>query len=352
VTWGPGMAFNPTDLLNPAKDPTDPSFQRAGAWMARVEVPLESSAFTVLFAPLPTRQEHGIPSRFLYYPPWDSAGDDQAHFLIAARAYALVAESDLNFMLFYSDRYRDGLASSVRAGASFSRYFFNALELHAEGLFFGGSSRVYPTHECLQAQAQAEAIRCVIGGTPLFEARREDGSGLTARVLLGTRYQLDDDTMLSAEYLFQSDGYTRADLQSMVNALLLVREARRLGLDPSRIGMGGPFGGGAQDGSPQKFRFEPLGRHHLFLTFQKNRIREDFSVSAVVIASLQDLSAMVAPTVAWQATEWLTVSLAGFVPFSGPASLSAAIPESDETVGEYGLAPMEYRAILELRAFY
>ncbi len=51
IVWGPGMAFNPTDLLNPLKDPTDPTFQRAGAYLARVEVPLESYAFTLLGEP-------------------------------------------------------------------------------------------------------------------------------------------------------------------------------------------------------------------------------------------------------------------------------------------------------------
>ncbi|HZI03492.1 MAG TPA: hypothetical protein VEZ71_05690, partial [Archangium sp.] len=27
LIWGAGMAFNPTDLINPPKDPTDPNFQ-------------------------------------------------------------------------------------------------------------------------------------------------------------------------------------------------------------------------------------------------------------------------------------------------------------------------------------
>src|SRR5206468_241692 len=40
LTWGAGQAFNPTDLVNVRKDPTDPTFQRAGAWLARLEVPL------------------------------------------------------------------------------------------------------------------------------------------------------------------------------------------------------------------------------------------------------------------------------------------------------------------------
>src|SRR5581483_7852386 len=87
LVWGAGQAFNPTDLLNVRKDPTDPTFQRAGAWLARIEVPLETSAFTVLFSPQVTESANGIPYDFVAYPDWDKTNDDsQAHFLLAARA--------------------------------------------------------------------------------------------------------------------------------------------------------------------------------------------------------------------------------------------------------------------------
>ena len=68
VIWGSGFAFNPTDLLNPPKDPTDPNFQRAGAYMARVEIPLETLAFTFVAAPAVMKQESGIPYQFLTWP--------------------------------------------------------------------------------------------------------------------------------------------------------------------------------------------------------------------------------------------------------------------------------------------
>ncbi len=65
LTWGAGQAYNPTDLLNVRKDPTDPTFQRAGAWLARIEVPLENSAFTLLFSPQVTESANGIPYDFV-----------------------------------------------------------------------------------------------------------------------------------------------------------------------------------------------------------------------------------------------------------------------------------------------
>lgn len=348
VVWGPGFAANPTDLLNPRKDPTDPTFQRAGAWMARVEVPLERLTFTALFAPQVTAEASGIPSRLLYYPAYDPASDGLPHYLLGARAYALVADSDLNLMAYFSQRYRDPLESSVRLGASFSRIFFDALELHAEALGFAGSARAYPAHDCLTDLVPARD--CLSGGTPLLERRRANGEGLTAHALLGARYQLDDNTFLQAEYLFQSDGYTRRDLQSLFNALGLLRAAAQLGLDPREIGAG--LGQEVGDGTPQKFAFEPLGRHHLFLTFQRAKIRDDFTLGATAIASLTDLSGLLSPSVSWQATEWLTLTASGFIPFPGVTAWSAVIPGTDTPVGEYTFLPMVYRAVLQARAYY
>jgi len=338
VVWGAGFAANPADPLNPPKDPTDPTFQRAGAWMARVEVPLERFTFTALFAPQVTAQSSGIPSRFLYQPSDDPAADGLPHYLVGARAYALVADTDLNLIAYFSQRHRDPLADSVRVGASFSRIFFDALELHAEALGFAGSPRVYPTHECLTDMVAAGA--CLSRGTPVLERRRADGEGLTARALLGARYQPDDNTILQAEYLFQSDGYTRRDLQSFVNALGLLRT----------LGQG--FELGPSDGTPQKLSFDPLGRHHLFLSFQRMKIQDDFTVAAMAIASLTDLSGLFSPSVSWQAQEWLTLTAAGFIPFPGATAWSAKVPGTDAPVSEYTLLPMEYRAVLQARAYY
>lgn len=351
VVWGPGMAFNPTDLLNPPKDPTDPSFQRAGAWMARLEVPLETMAFTVLFAPQVTWQENGLPARFLYDPSWDPTGDGQPHYLVAARAYALIADADVNGMLFFSHRYHDFLDHSFKVGGSVSRIFANALEVHAEALVHAGSSRSYPNHACLADLPSA--LGCLLRAEPLMERRELGGDSLTTHALLGARYQLDDDTLLSAEYLFQSDGYTRRDFQSLVNALALVRAAPGLGLDPTLVQsavLGGP--GQAAEGSPQKFTFEPLGRHQLFLSFSRSRIRDDFSVGAVLLGSLQDLSGLFSPNISWQATEWLTITASGQLPFPGLRAWAAVIPETEEPVSEFTLVPMEYRAILQVRAYY
>lgn len=343
VVWGSGLAYNPTDLLNPPKDPTDPLNQRAGAWMARVEVPLESSTFTLLASPMVTAEASGIPRAFVTYPEWDRK-DDEAHFLLAARAYALVADSDLNLMAFYGNRYPDDFSDKLRFGASFSRYFFTDYELHVEALLQQGSPRSYPVHGCVEDLAAV--ARCAAGRRPPASQSRIDDGTVLPRILTGARTMFPDETSLSLEYLFQADGLTPAQLQDQVALLGTLREARRAGL--------GGFSpdGGEVDPTLQKFSFVPLGRHYLFLSLQKPRIRDDFTLQLVLIESLADLSGLASPSVSWSATEWATLTLSAFLPFRGPASLAATEPGSGDPVSEYTLLPFEYRGLLSARLFY
>ena len=343
LVWGAGFAFNPTDLLNPPKDPTDPSLQRAGAYMARVEVPLENLAFTFVASPQVLRQANGLPYALLYYPSYD-APDDEAHFLLAARAYALVADADVNVMLFYGNRYNDDFEDKLRAGVSFSRYFFTDYELHVEALLQQGSARRYPNPAC--TPDALAAFLCARFGTPLLEQGRLDDSAFLPRILVGTRRMFDDESMLSIEYLFQADGYTRAELQRYVDLLEVVKQARQtLPVNPFAAS------GGTDSGIPQRFAFEPLGRHHLFLSYSKPKIANDWTVGAVVIASLTDLSTLVSPSVSWSAAEWLTLSASAFIPLPGPRAL-AAQSSAGGYFGEQTLAPFLYRALFEARAFY
>jgi hypothetical protein len=345
LIWGAGMAFNPTDLINPPKDPTDPNFQRAGAYMLRVEVPLEKYAFTLLASPAVLEQQSGLPRSLLVYPSWDKK-DEELHYLLAARAYALVADADLNLMLFHSNLYGDAFENKTRVGFSFSRYFFTDYELHVEGLVGFGSARRYPVGECLEDRASA--MGCVARREPIFANTRLDEEKLRPRILAGTRYMFGDESLLSAEYLYQADGLKRGELQHYINGLALLRVARDFGLDPGQVNPGGA----GDAGLPQKFSFEPLGRHYAFISYQKPKIRDDFTFNVVVMASLQDLSGLVSPSLAWSATEWMTLALSGFVPWQGPESLAVTVPESDTKVSEFSLLPLEYRGLFQVRLFY
>ncbi len=350
VTWGPGFAYNPTDLLNPAKDPTDPNFQRAGAYMARVELTSETLALTLLGSPAVLEQTSGVPYQFVTYPAWDKK-DDQAHYQLAARAYALVANADVNLMAFYGNRYRDAFEKKFRFGATFSRYFFTDYEVHFEGLFQSGSTRAAVTHACVE-DARA-ALACGFAGTPFVSQPLLDDATILPRVLVGARTQFSDEAMLSVEYLYQADGYTAAQFQDLVSAFDGLSQVAALGVPVSRIpGASLLAGGPSADGVPQKFSFEPSRRHYLFASYQKPKIRDDFTVGLVWVENLEDLSGLVTPSVTWAAEEWLSLSLSAFVPFAGPKSLAATAPSTGKAVSEYSMLPMAYRGLFEVRVFY
>jgi hypothetical protein len=265
---------------------------------------------------------------------------------VAARAYALVADADLNLMLFHSNLYGDAFEDKTRLGFSFSRYFFTDYELHVEGLVGFGSARRYPVGECLEDRASV--MGCVLKGETFFSTKRLDEQKLRPRILAGTRYMFGDESLLSVEYLYQADGLKRDEFQSYVNALSLFRVARDFGLDPSVVDPRGS----ADTGLPQKFSFEPLGRHYAFVSYQKPKIRDDFTFNVVVMANLQDFSGLVTPSLSWSATEWMTLTLSGFVPWQGPKSLAATVPESTTQVSELSLLPLEYRGLFQVRLFY
>ncbi|HEX8698076.1 MAG TPA: hypothetical protein VF815_04520 [Myxococcaceae bacterium] len=347
VLWGSGWAFNPTDLLNPLKDPTDPTSQRVGAYMLRVEVPLEKYTFTLLASPAVLAQESGLPRALLVHPSWRQL-DNELHYLVVARAYALVANADLNLMIFHSNLYRDAFENKTRVGFSFSRYFFEDYELHVEALVGKGSARNYPTPGCLNNREAA--VDCVTRGEPLISRRRIDEGRLRPRIITGTRYMFSDESLLSVEYLYQADGLKRSEFQDVVNGLSLLRAARELGVDPEQVT--GELLGSPDEGLPQRFRFEPIARHYAFLSFQKPKIRDDFTVMATLVANLQDFSGLLAPSVMWSATEWMTLTLSGFVPYSGLSSRAATVPETGAKASEFGLVPLSYRVLFQARLFY
>nr|CCA65706.1 hypothetical protein [Stigmatella aurantiaca Sg a15] len=344
LIWGAGLAYNPTDLLNPPKDPTDPTFQRAGAWMVRLEVPLEKYAFTLLASPAVVKQKSGLPQSILTYPSWDKQ-DDELHYVIAARAYALLLDADLNLMLFHSNLYRNAFENKTQVGFSFSRYFFTDYELHVEALVGSGSPRLYASRDCV-ASPEA-ALGCAERGEAFLFPRRIDEKRIRPQILVGTRYMFSDESMVSLEYLYQADGLKKGEAQDYLNGLALLRTGEQFGLDPSDINFGG-----TDPGLPQKFSFEPITRHYAFLSFQKPKIRDDFTLSAVIVSSLQDLSGLVSPSLSWSATEWLTLTASAFIPFQGPSSLASKKPDTHEAVSEFGLLPLKYRGLFQARLFY
>jgi hypothetical protein len=360
VVWGSGMAFNPTDLLNPPKDPTDPAGQRAGAWLARVELPFERFTVSLVGAAKVLRQYAGLPTSLLVYPDYPTVEavrnpalddrDEEAHWAAAARLYALVADTDVTLTYHFTHLYNDPFREKSRVGLSLSRVF-GATEVHLEALAQRGSSRLYADPACT-ASTQA-LLGCAQSGiAPLSRTQVDDG-GVRAKVLVGARYLFEDNAMLSAEYYFNGEGYSAREFADYVGLLgqgqqllaqLTPEQAEAL---TARLS---PTGASTDPGSPQKFTFEPLRRHYLFLQYSKPQVADDFTLGASAVVNLGDLSGQLIPQASWSAREWLTLSASAFIPLPGVKSLAPEV--AGERITEASLSSSDWRAVLSARLFF
>lgn len=351
VVWGSGFAYSPTDILNLRRDPTDPTGQRAGVWLAQAQVSLERLTFDLVFSPAVLKSAYGIPYQLAVYPEWDKQ-DDQLHYQLAARAGALIWDTDLNLLVFFGNKYNDAFENKFRVGGSVSRVFFNSTEVHAELLVQSGSARQYFNPSCVGSAL--EAIACGIREEPFISRPLLDDPALRPTVLGGVRHTFPDDSILSLEYLFQADGYRPDQFQDQVNALDLLQQAAAAGIPLNRIpGAADLLGQGAGgEGVPQRLSFQPTAKHYAFLSYMKGQIFHDFTAQLVTVVNLQDLSTLWTPSVQWSATEWLTLGVYGFFPLPGPDALAATVPSTGKPVSEYSLLPMSWRAFLEARVYY
>ncbi len=342
VVWGPGFAFNPTDLINPPKDPTDPNFQRAGQWMVRVELPFEKFTISTLFAPQVLYQYSGIPYSLMKFPDYPSADlttatDSSYHYLLAARLYVLLYNTDINLFYFFANKYNSVQENASRLGASFSRYFFTDYELHVEALMQFGTGRLYPSHLC--AVGSACNLQTALAPTKL------DATTIYPRVLVGGRTIFKDESSLSIEYYYQADGFSDLEFEDLLRLLTRAQSANLPASGTSTMPMGGNSGA-----LPQRFTFDPLRRHYLIISYSKPKIKDDWAINLVLIAGLRDLSGTLSPSVSWNTREWLTLSLYGFVPIRGIPVGQVAV--NGTNYAEYSLLPIDFRVLFEARAYY
>lgn len=356
VVWGSGLAQNPTDLLNPAKDPTDPSSQRAGAWLARIEAPFDRFTFTLLGAAQVTRQTAGLPTALLFEPEHATleqvqrgtpfTADPKPHFALAARIYALLWDTDLQLMWLFTRNFQDSFPHAHRLGFSASRALGD-WEVHVEGTLQQGSSRLVPERGC--ASSANALFGCLAAGrAPTAASRLEDGV-IRPRLLAGTRWLSSTSSLLSLEYVFEGDGFAADDFRTQV---ALARASRELSLQQPALAprLASALSGQPQDGAPVRFAFRPLRRHYLFASFSQPGLWDDFTAQVAAVVGLEDLSATLAPGVSWSARSWLTLGADLFATLPGVPVWGAETGAGRR--GELGLSPTDLRAVLTARLFF
>ncbi len=369
IVWGPGLAINPTDLLNPPKDPTDPTMQRAGSWMARLEAPFDLFTLSFVAAGKVTRQFGGVPSGLVYYPDahpaptYDQYGnvqpdgyDNRPHYALAARAYALWQETDLDLYWFQTQQYNDAFNYKNRLGFSASHVFFNALELHLEAIGFQGSSKAYFDPACIGSASAFQT--CGMAGKTPGGYTQIDDPGVRVKALAGGRWQFGDNASFTFEYFYNGEGYNSTEFNNFAQVMSLRPQllslmdtlaSAHVSLPGNALSLLSPTTS-ADTGSPQKYTFEPLRRHYAFFTYLHTMIADDWNINAVVLLGLEDLSGQIAPQLTWLTREWLNLTLGGLYTIPGVKSLGAQVADARYT--ENAMQPTVWRVFLSARVFY
>ena len=246
--WGTGYAWNPTGVVNPAKNPSDPNDRRSafrGADMFGAELFVKGWNVSLLAVPQLDFQKQS--SRLLAGTGW------------AARAYKLVRGVDLSFT------FSGGNSLPNHQGISFARVFGNALELHGELARFQDS--LQPT-----------------AGGGAWRLRRRSST----EVLLGAQYTFPRNVNLIAEYFHSGTGLSSQDWKRF-------RDDARDGLRALESGNPFPL-------LQQNRQFAPLrmGQDYSFVRASWPIRLNTLEAELLVITSLRDGSSMIRPGITWK----------------------------------------------------
>lgn len=123
IAWGSGFAWNPTNRLEPPRNPVNTGLEQEGAWAARMDVIPAPWAGVVLVAAQGTTNVGDLP-----FPTREAERTSGA-----IRVRFLARDTDLAFV------YLGGKNQKTLVGVDAARDVFGRVSLHAEAAFHRGS---------------------------------------------------------------------------------------------------------------------------------------------------------------------------------------------------------------------
>jgi hypothetical protein len=234
TVWGTGMAWNPSDVLNPQKDPTDPVEQKEGILSTKFDIPLrgkwgilQSPAFTAVLVPEVVGYDISATHR--------SQGALKFYFLTGGFDIHLISS-------FVEDK-------EPMFGLATSGVLFDVLELHGEAIFQKGAERYYITNDNQISQ------------------NKLNSDNVFSKWLIGTRYTLPRDIVFLAEYYHIDEGYNKNEMQNYLNFLRSGNKSK-LSLLPQR----------------------DLRKNYILISWSRSNLWDTFNTSSRIIANLDDSS--------------------------------------------------------------
>ena len=291
-SWGAALSLHPVEPMNPQPDPTDPSFQRLGAWTAMVEASAEHHVATVGWFPNVTNSIAGTPKGV-------SGG------LVGGRYRWSPEHFDVSAIGFYdldTQLPEAGTSGSMVVGES-------NFEIHGEAL-------VHKRREIKTGTLQKGTCPVRSLGIPLREVW--DYSGI-----FGTRWDGGGGTLVNFEYMHVGDGMVGSDFRAVLNTADLLSQMCPDGrLEANDV---------SQDGRPSQFSSTFLRRNYLILSGFKPSFGEDgrlakLGASATILAGLDDTSGVATARLQYTLEDTTVVRLGGLATFGGARTQYGILP--------------------------
>jgi hypothetical protein len=195
LKWGTGYAYNPTGVIEPRRNPSDPSDrlrQFRGLDLAQADFYFRASSLTLVY--LNTLQTGD---------KWQLANDHR----LAMRLSTLFRGFDVSLIGFW-EKSRRG-----KIGFNFTKVLGEALEIHGE--FLGQRGSEAPQHLIITANAPDTLFR-FLPYAPLHEHERR----LFGKYLAGFQYTFGGQANLAMEYFHNDDGLSGGDWQRFLDYLV------------------------------------------------------------------------------------------------------------------------------------
>lgn len=174
IAWGSGFAWNPTNRLEPARNPLNTGLEQEGSWAVRMDLVPAAWVGLILVA----ARDRATPADL----PFETKGTTRRTG--AVRARFLVKDTDLALVL------SGGTNARSLVGFDLGRSLAGSISVHAEGAFYGGA-------ELLPARSDRRFFRLAAG-------------------LLYLRGQ---GTSLSLEYFWNGEGYREEEMTAYLSGL-------------------------------------------------------------------------------------------------------------------------------------
>lgn len=280
IRWGTGVLVNPIDVFSQSKNPIDQRQRnRHGAWSAQAEYTTEQLTVSLVGSLAVSESAHGVPDKVT----------SKEHAL-GARVFSSVSDFDVTLAAFYTNRYKNAFEQKPAVGFAVSRLVTAATEAHVEGLVRKGSARTFVIRDCVATQAQA--VACVRAHKEFLAASKLTSQVINLHVIAGTRTQFQDDSFLTFEVLFFSDGDTTAEYADRLKLLERLAELNQPAVASRNAD-------GDKSAESDDLGVELQRKVYFSAGLQRWKAQEDVFASLPVFVNVSDGSGVVSPEVNW-----------------------------------------------------